>query len=440
LEDPRKANAEDPRPLDWVARTREYLAFRRLPGQLPVLDGLRGIAVILVLLRHASHLVWDRSEPLVPILGFDAGILMLNGWIGVDLFFVLSGFLITHHILRLRERHDGQWPWKRYLAKRGLRIIPAYYAVLFLAVLGAFPYYEISDQVLGLRIGYHLLFLQDYLPANIVVSFWSMGVEEKFYLIAPFLVLASAMRPKLRERIAGPMVIVLAGVALRVFTMQDRPDVVEYETFFRTFRSPFHLTLDPILVGVVLAFIYRERERLPRLTAPSSARLVFWLGASGFVALVASHDMMGQISWWDMTLRRHHLRAPLRRRSEQALRLGLPALLRSDLVLPLPGAPAPDSARQGSDAPERACAAELSALLRDLHPALDPGRPASALLRGETLPEPQGSHSLSATGSPGLPLRSIPWGRALSVGAYGSGSLPPAASHCFTTASPSRGL
>ncbi len=302
MEDPRKANAEDPRPLDWVARTREYLAFRRLPGQLPVLDGLRGIAVILVLLRHASHLVWDRSEPLVPILGFDAGILMLNGWIGVDLFFVLSGFLITHHILRLRERHDGQWPWKRYLAKRGLRIIPAYYAVLFLAVLGAFPYYEISDQVLGLRIGYHLLFLQDYLPANIVVSFWSMGVEEKFYLIAPFLVLASAMRPKLRERIAGPMVIVLAGVALRVFTMQDRPDVVEYETFFRTFRSPFHLTLDPILVGVVLAFIYRERERLPRLTAPSSARLVFWLGASGFVALVASHDMMGQISWWDMTL------------------------------------------------------------------------------------------------------------------------------------------
>ena len=52
----------------------------------------------------------------------------------------------------------------------------------------------------------------------------------------------------------------------------------------------------------MLSFIYRERRALPRLTAPSSAQLVFWLGALGFIGLVASDDMMGQISWWDMTL------------------------------------------------------------------------------------------------------------------------------------------
>jgi peptidoglycan/LPS O-acetylase OafA/YrhL len=285
-----------------LASAWEYLAFRRLPGQLPVLDGLRGIAVILVLLRHASNPLWDRSAPLVPILGIDAGVFMVNGWIGVDLFFVLSGFLISHHIIKLNERHGGQWPWKRYLAKRALRIIPAYYAVLFLTVLGAFPFFEISDHHLGFRIGYHLLFLQDYLPANIVVAFWSMGVEEKFYLVAPFLVLAGATRSTLRERITIPLAILVGGVALRVLAMQERPEIVDYEAFFRVFRSPFHLALDPILIGVILAFIYRGRDEWPRLTARASAGLVFWAGAVGFVLLTTGGELMAEISWWDKTL------------------------------------------------------------------------------------------------------------------------------------------
>jgi peptidoglycan/LPS O-acetylase OafA/YrhL len=269
---------------------------------LPVLDGLRGIAVILVLLRHASNPFWDRSAPLVPILGIDAGVFMANGWIGVDLFFVLSGFLISHHIIKLNERHDGHWPWKRYLAKRGLRIIPAYYTVLFLTVLGVFPYFEIPERWLGLRIGYHLLFLQDYLPANIVVAFWSMGVEEKFYLIAPFLVLAGAKRSTLRERISIPLALLVAGVAVRVLAMHHRPEITDYEGFFRVFRSPFHMALDPILIGVVLAFVYRGRDEWPRITARAPARLVFWAGAVGFVLLTTSGELMAEISWWDKTL------------------------------------------------------------------------------------------------------------------------------------------
>jgi peptidoglycan/LPS O-acetylase OafA/YrhL len=227
---------------------------------------------------------------------------MLNGWIGVDLFFVLSGFLISHHIIGLNQRHGGDWPWKRYLAKRGLRIIPAYYAVLFLAVLGAFPEYAVSGRWLGTRIGYHLLFLQDYLPSNIVVAFWSMGVEEKFYLVAPFLVLACAKRPSIRARVAGPLALVFTGVALRVFTLWQRPELVEYVAFFRVFRSPFHLTLDPILIGVVLAILYRGRDELPRLTARGTARSVFWLGVLGFILLTTSGDMMAEISWWDKSL------------------------------------------------------------------------------------------------------------------------------------------
>ena len=258
--------------------------------------------MILVLLRHAAHLGWDQSAPLAPILGLDAGTFMLNGWIGVDLFFVLSGFLISHHIIKLNERHEGHWPWRLYLAKRGLRIVPAYYAVLFLAALGSFPYYAVSDQLVGFRIGYHMLFLQDYLPANIVVAFWSMGVEEKFYLVAPFLVLACARQDSQARRIALPLAILAGVVVLRVITMYLHLEVTTYEAFFPVFRSPFHMTLDPILLGVTLAFLYRGRAEWPRLTAPHSARLVFWAGVACFIALTTSGDLMGQISWWDKTL------------------------------------------------------------------------------------------------------------------------------------------
>ncbi len=102
---------------------------------------------------------------MLPVFGWDAATFMANGWVGVDLFFVLSGFLISFHIMKLGKRISGPWPWRSYLAKRVLRIVPAYYATLFLVVLGAFPLYQFSQEFIGFRVGYHLLFLQDYLPA-----------------------------------------------------------------------------------------------------------------------------------------------------------------------------------------------------------------------------------------------------------------------------------
>lgn len=149
----------------------DYFLFRRSKNQIPELDGLRGLAIILVVLRHAALPYWGTGEAVLPVFGWDAATFMINGWIGVDLFFVLSGFLISFHIMRLGERISGPWPWKSYLAKRVLRIVPAYYAALFLVVLGAFPLFQFSQDYIGLRVAYHLLFLQDYLPANFIVAF-----------------------------------------------------------------------------------------------------------------------------------------------------------------------------------------------------------------------------------------------------------------------------
>ena len=238
----------------------------------------------------------------MPVFGWDAATFMINGWIGVDLFFVLSGFLISFHIMRLGERISGPWPWKSYLAKRVLRIVPAYYAALFLVVLGAFPLFQFSQDYIGLRVAYHLLFLQDYLPANFIVAFWSLGVEEKFYIIAPFIVLGLVKVARLRWRIASLLAILMVGVGLRVWTMIESPEIDVYQQFFYVFRSPFHMTLDPLLLGVLLAFLYRARDTVKFLQSKAVAHVVFWAGAATFLLLSTTSGMMDVITWWDKTL------------------------------------------------------------------------------------------------------------------------------------------
>jgi hypothetical protein len=174
----------------------------RRQGAIPELDGLRGIAILLVLLRHGARPYWEGTGSLYPIGAWDAGIPLVNGWMGVDLFFVLSGFLISHHIMRRSAGPVARVEWREYCSRRLLRIAPAYYAVLLLVALVPLPFYPIDREGIGLRLAYHLLFLQDYLPSDFVVAFWSLGVEVKFYLAAPLLLLALTRltRPLARYR------------------------------------------------------------------------------------------------------------------------------------------------------------------------------------------------------------------------------------------------
>lgn len=165
-----------------------YFSFPRDAAAIAALDGLRAAAILPVLARHAITPFRECGEIFRPVLRWDTVTPLVNGWTGVALFFVLSGFLIARGLIR-RFDEPGGFSLRRYFTRRARRILPAYYAMLFIASAGLIPFFAVAPDFLGLRIFCHLVSLQDYLPSNIVIAFWSLGVEEKFYIAAPFVLL-----------------------------------------------------------------------------------------------------------------------------------------------------------------------------------------------------------------------------------------------------------
>ena len=213
----------------------------------PWLDLVRNLAIVLVLLRHGERALQSTSQEPLDVLQT----LFINGWVGVDMFFVLSGYLIARHLFYAKTTRT--FAIRRYLAMRALRIMPAYVAVLVLVLAGAFPLYVVAPDWLAIRVAYHLLFLQDYLPSNINVVYWSLGVEEKFYLLAPLLILMLLRCRTGLLRLALLLALFSLPVVFRTAMFLRLPEAVDYAQFFVLFRSPFHMTLEGLVVGVAIA-------------------------------------------------------------------------------------------------------------------------------------------------------------------------------------------
>ncbi|RVA03350.1 acyltransferase [Mesorhizobium sp. M7A.F.Ca.US.002.01.1.1] len=258
----------------------------------PWLDLLRSIAILLVLLRHGERAVSVSSSAPHSV----AHTIFMNGWVGVDLFFVLSGYLIASHLVRAGIG-SGQFDLVRYLVRRALRIVPAYYAVLLLVVAGAFPFYAVDPKFLGIRVAYHLLFLQDYLPSDINVVFWSLGVEEKFYLLAPVLVLALLRCPD-RVRTALIVLLFCLPIAARAAVYFGQTAPLDYQTFWPLLRSPFHMTLEGLIAGVGIAIaehagkLRMSRRAATMLLCGAGALMAGWLGSEDFMANIYATDVI----------------------------------------------------------------------------------------------------------------------------------------------------
>jgi peptidoglycan/LPS O-acetylase OafA/YrhL len=156
-----------------------------LRPHMPELDAIRGLAILAVLLYHGFYWGVDLSRFSVPTRWVLQSLWV--GRLGVNLFFVLSGFLITRLLLQSRDRDDY---FRRFYIRRALRILPAYLiTILFLLVLAYAPWRFI---VLS------LLYLSNLTPLfGVAIAYpvlWSLAVEEHFYFIWPVLIRALTSR------------------------------------------------------------------------------------------------------------------------------------------------------------------------------------------------------------------------------------------------------
>jgi peptidoglycan/LPS O-acetylase OafA/YrhL len=252
---------------------------RPAPSQLhvPPLDGLRGIAVLLVMFSHfaGSMVVLGLNSPgLAPFR---------IGWCGVDVFFALSGFLITGILLDTKGSPDF---FRNFYARRVLRIFPLYYGALL--VVMALRLLIPGDPVWGLSgslaapgsllwpIAYlenYAIFLQGPLATGILTHYWSLAVEEHFYLLWPLIVWLGS-----RRQIAIVAVLAIIGsIALRASVYANGVDVA-----YVAGLTP--LRLDGLAIGAIASLWLR---------APVSSRT---LSRSAWIALgIAGVALLGSI-------------------------------------------------------------------------------------------------------------------------------------------------
>jgi peptidoglycan/LPS O-acetylase OafA/YrhL len=283
-----------------IASLCDHVRLDRPTSNIAALDGLRGIAILLVLGRHAVRPFYSEVEGLWKVGGWEVTSPFINGWMGVDLFFVLSGFLITYQFLRRHER-GRPFRLKDFVVRRVFRIVPVYYFVLMIVVAGLVPYYA-TGPVSAWEFIKHLLFLQDYGGSQIVPAFWSLGVEEKFYLVAPVVLLLIFRIRSTRVRTGILVGLLVLPLVLRMATFASHPELDQYDAAFGVLRAPFHLNLDGFLVGITLAFVFQASQSGQIRVAAGMARVSFWIGAATIGALLFVTPLADQPSWFNTTV------------------------------------------------------------------------------------------------------------------------------------------
>ena len=253
-----------------VRITEPVMVVSLLAAHMPGIDVLRGCAVLMVVVFHGMAYQAPRVEWGSRILNALYGVTAW-GWLGVNLFFVISGFLITGILDDTALRPDY---YKRFYVRRALRILPAYVAVLGLAWMTGFvtPNY----------IGICLLFLAN-MPGLFLRHgylfygpFWSLAVEEQFYLVWP------TLYRKLGQR--GMLVV---SLGLLVVCPMLRALAFAHVLHTGDALSKTWMIADNLAIGAVLAVLLRW----PGFRLKQFVWLGLGMGLTGFAGLVALFGM-----------------------------------------------------------------------------------------------------------------------------------------------------
>jgi len=225
-------------------------------GQIPFLDGLRSIAILLVISGHVSHQFAEvNGQTLYSRLPFVA-----NGWIGVDLFFVLSGFFIGGQLWK-ELRSSRSIEIGQFVLRRGFRIWPLYFFTFFCVLSFSLLQGSAASKQFGWT---DVVFITNFYNRGLVSGSWSLCTEEQFYIITPLALFLLArqlrsvesFRPLLwASLIAIPAVRALVWLHLTGHFFSHNPEA--FSPLY--YSSVTHC--DGLVMGLLIANLWVTRER-----------------------------------------------------------------------------------------------------------------------------------------------------------------------------------
>ena len=246
---------------------------QNLPTHVPALDGIRGVAVMLVFISH-FHWILSKKTGYSQVTPWK----FINrtfeaGFLGVDIFFVLSGFLITSLLLK---DHANKQPGMvgRFYKRRALRLLPALYALLIVDFFVA--WLESARMDFQWRTTWRaLLYLNNW---NVVWNFrgsrkdlghlWSLGIEEQFYIVWPAVVLLMLALKLHHQIIITVLSLAIAAIVVHRINLWN-DDIYWLFIYIRT-----DTRVDSLLVGALFAYVYRH-YRVPSQVLNWAATLCF---------------------------------------------------------------------------------------------------------------------------------------------------------------------
>ena len=246
--------------------------------RLRSLDGIRALSILWMIGFHVVWLAQWYLEQDDRTLLLDSSLLvpLWNGHLGVDVFFVMSGFLIAR-ILMHEFDSQGSVSFGRFYLRRALRLLPAYYLVLFLTYFVRPNGFE--------SVWANLLYVNNFVPFKQAYMqwTWSLAIEEQFYIVFPaFLLLLYRMR---HYAIPAFLLLLVASLIVRGWVIVENFDVENFD-IDALYTKP-HTRFGPILCGVMAAYVARYTRFVERVGRHPRLFVAFSLLALGMVALAS---------------------------------------------------------------------------------------------------------------------------------------------------------